>query len=267
VAADRQPTQPAWQGDPPDSPMARWLRVVEAFATRGEWGVRDLAAASGLPRSSVSRILQEMLRLGILVPGSAPGRCQVGPTLTRLAIRLADGVDVVRVARPVLDGLRAEVGETAILTLYDRARQRFRAVMASEAEHPIRYIWESLQAWSEVHLGASGRGILAFLPDEERERVIGALPDPVPGPRGISHATLREELERAREDGWVVSHGDRIAGAVGVSAPIRDAAGRVTGGVLLGWPDNRTDPGKEARAARAAARAAQEISAALGWTP
>jgi hypothetical protein len=52
-----------------------------------------------------------------------------------------------------------------------------------------------------------------------------------------------------------------------VAAPIRDAAGRVVGDVLLGWPDNRTDPDKEQRAARAAASAADRISAALGYEP
>lgn len=248
----------------PYSSMARWLRLLEAFAEQGEWGIRDLAAATGLPRSSVLRLVHEMSRLGILTPAALPGRSRVGPALAQLAVRLLDNVDVVRAARPVLDELRDETGETAILALYDRARRRFRAVMAAESSHPIRYIWDGLRDWSEVHLGASGKGILAFLPEEEREAILVALPDPVPGPRSVSRADLRRELEAARREGWVISHGDRVAGAVGVSAPIRDAGGRVIGDVLLGWPDNRTDRRREQDAAQAAVRAAARISAALG---
>lgn len=249
---------------PATGSMARWLRVLEAFAEQGEWGIRDLAAATDLPRSSVLRLVHEMSRLGILTPAALPGRSRVGPALAQLAVRLLDNVDVVRVARPALDGLRDETGETAILALYDRTRRQFRAVLAAESAHPIRYIWDALRDWSDVHLGASGKGILAFLPEEEREAILGALADPVPGPRGVSIAELRQELETARREGWVISHGDRVAGAVGVSAPIRDAGGRVIGDVLLGWPDNRTDPSRELVAARAAARAAARISAALG---
>jgi DNA-binding IclR family transcriptional regulator len=80
----------------------------------------------------------------------------------------------------------------------------------------------------------------------------------------VSRAALEASLERARRDGYVISHGERFAGAVGVAAPVRDATGRVVGSVLLGWPDNRTDTAKERAAARAAVEAAAAISAALG---
>lgn len=244
--------------------MARWMRVLEAFASQGEWGIRDLAAQTGLPRSTILRIVHEMTRLGLLTPASAPGRTTVGAALTRLAVRITDVVDVVRVARPALDELRDETGETAILALYDRTRRQFRAVTASEAPHPIRYIWESLTAWSELYLGASGRGILAFLPSDEQERILASLPDPVPGARPIPLAELRRELAEARARGWVISRGERVSGAVGVSAPIYDAGGRIIGEVLTGWPDNRTDAAKEALVAHATVRAAAHISGALG---
>jgi IclR family acetate operon transcriptional repressor len=253
------------QSDVGSSPMARWLIVLEAFAARPEWGIRDLAGHAGLSRSSVHRIVREMTSLGLLTPAATPGRSVAGPTLIRLAVGLTERVDVVRVARPILEELREGTGETAILALYDRTRRQFRAVAASESAHPIRYIWESLQDWSDVHLGASGKGILAFLPAREQEAIIEALPSSVGAARVITKATLRRELEQARQDGWVISHGDRYPGAVGVSAPIRDASGRVVGDVLLGWPDNRTDARKELSAARAVQSAADTVSTVLGY--
>lgn len=247
--------------------MTRWLLVLEAFATRSEWGIRDLAAETGLSRSSVHRIVREMTTLGLLAPAPQAGRSEVGPALTRLALELTDRVDVVRVARPILEDLRDVTGETAILTLYDRGRRRFRAVTAAESAHPIRYIWGSLQDWNDVHLGASGKGILAFLPLAEQEAIVNALVDPIGGASSASKAELRAALKVARTNGYVVSRGDRFAGAVGVSAPIRDAAGRIVGDVLLGWPDNRNDAAKEHAAAQAAVGAAERISAELGFQP
>jgi IclR family acetate operon transcriptional repressor len=246
--------------------MARWLTVLEAFAAHPEWGIRDLAAETRLSRSSIHRIVAEMTSLGLLAPAPSAGRSEVGPALTRLALELTDRVDVTRIARPVLDDLRDAISETAILTLYDRGRRRFRAVTAAESSHPIRYIWESLQDWNDIHLGASGIGILAFLPPEEQRAIVDALPDPIGGPQRTSRRDLRLLLEASAQDGYVVSHGGRFAGAVGVCAPIRDAAGRVVGGVLMGWPDNRTDAAKERRAAEAAVIAARRISAGLGYT-
>jgi DNA-binding IclR family transcriptional regulator len=254
----------AADGDP-TSPMARWLTVLEAYGRRSEWGIRDLASATGLPRSSVHRIVRDMTALGILSPTGSNGRTEVGPTLMRLAVGLTERVDILRAARPVLDALRDETGETAILTAYDRTRRMFRAVTAAESSHPIRYIWEALQEWSEVYVGASGKGILAFLGPEEQRRILDALPDPLPAPSGAPKASLEASLEQAAQRGWVISHGERFSGAIGVAAPVRGADRRVVGSVLLGWPDNRTDPGKELAAARAAVAAAARISTAIGY--
>ena len=245
--------------------MARWVVVLDAFARRPEWGIRDLAAATGLSRSSIHRIVLEMTSLGLLAPAATSGRSEIGPALVRLSLALTERVDVFRTARPILEELRDDTGETAILALYDRGRRRFRAVAAAESSHPIRYIWESLQDWNDLHRGASGKGILAFLPAEEQQAIMASLPEPDDERDRVARSALRVDLERFRAQGWVVSHGERFPGAVGVSAPIRDRHGRVVGNVLLGWPDNRTDAAKEEIAARSARGAADRISAALGY--
>lgn len=249
----------------PSLPMERWLEVLEAFGDQDEWGVRDLAAHTRMPRSAVHRIVSGMARLGMLAPAPTPGRYRVGPMLARLAVLLAERLDVRTVARPVMEVAARELDETLVLTLHAPERGRFWAVDAVESSHLIRYIWGPLRQWSDLHTGASGKGILAFLPPDEREAILGALPDPVPGPRPTSIAELRAELAAARDQGFVISHGERFPGAVGVSAPIRDATGRVIGDLVFGWPDNRTSSDKERRAARIVMDAAAQVSAALGY--
>ncbi len=244
--------------------MARWVAVLEAFAERDEWGVRELASHSDLPRSAVHRILHECARQGLLVEAATPGRFRVGPSLARLAVVLADRLDVRAVARPVMERAAAELDETLVLALYSPARRQFAAIDAVESSHPIRYIWGPLRQWSDLHTGSSGKGILAFLPDAEQDAIVAALPDPVPGSAPILCERLRAELRDARARGHVISHGERFPGAVGVSAPIRDATGRVIGDLVFGWPDNRTDPDKEARAGRIVMDAAARVSTGLG---
>jgi DNA-binding IclR family transcriptional regulator len=246
------------------SPMGRWVEVLNAFLREDEWGVRDLAAETGLPRSAVHRILHEMHRHDLLtaVPG---GRFRVGPLLVRTALILAGRLDITRVARPVLERVTASTGETAILCLYAPNRRQFWAVDAAESAHPIRYIWESLRDWNELHVGSSGKGILAFLTPEEQGDILTRLSDPIPGLRPLPKAVLREQLAEARALGYVVSRGERFAGAVGASAPIRDATARVVGDIVISWPDNRTSESREERLGVAARDAAAEISRALGY--
>jgi IclR family acetate operon transcriptional repressor len=239
------------------TPIERWVAVLDAFVAQDEWGVRELARAIEVSPTATHRMLHEMARTGMLASAPTRGRFRVGPELSRLAVLIADRLDVRRIARPILEATVAAIGETVILALYSRSRRRFSAVDAVESSHTIRYIWESLRSWNDLQRGASGKGILAFLPEDEREAVLSSLGEP-------DRAALRSALDTVREQGFVISHGERFAGAVGVSAPVRDATGHVVGDLIACWPDNRTNPAKEARVAPAIMAAAARVSTELG---
>jgi IclR family acetate operon transcriptional repressor len=256
---------PPLEAGPPSGPMARWVRVLEAFAESGEWGIRDLARATDIPRSAAHRILHDMAALGLLAPADEPGRFRVGADLARIGLLVAEHLDIRRVGRPFLERASAAIGETVVIAVYDPVRRQFSAVDAVETSHPIRYLWESLRDWSDLHLGSSGKGILAFLPPDEQAAILDRLPDPIPGRTALTKAQLREELEADRRRGYVVSHGERYEGAIGVSAPIHDARGRVVGDLIATWPDNRTDAAKEAAAGIVVRTAADDLSRRLGW--
>ena len=241
------------------TPIERWVAVLDAFAGRDDWGVRELATAIGLSATAAHRILHQMTRAGLLAPGMARGHFRVGPELSRLSVLIAERLDVRRIARPILEATAKTIGETVILAQYSPARGRFWAVDAVESSHTIRYIWESLRSWNDLYRGASGKGILAFLPEHEREAILAKLDEP-------ERSSLREALDTARAQGFVISRGERFAGAVGVSAPIRDAIGRVIGDLVAGWPDNRNDSDKERRIAEAIVEASSEVSRQLGFT-
>ncbi len=259
------PLPPVASGSP-SGPMARWVRVLEAFAESGEWGIRDLARATDIPRSAAHRILHDMAALGLLAPADEPGRFRVGADLARIGLLVAEHLDIRRVGRPFIERASAAIGETVVIAVYDPQRRQFSAVDAAETSHPIRYLWESLRDWSDLHLGSSGKGILAFLPPDEQDAILDRLPDPIPGRTALTKARLREELAAARQRGYVVSHGERFEGAVGVSAPVRDARGRVVGDLIATWPDNRTDADKEAAAGIIVRSAADDLSRRLGWS-
>lgn len=245
--------------------MARWVRVLEAFAEKGEWGVRDLSRSSGIPRSAAHRILHDMASLGLLSGTGEPGRFRVGPDLARIGGAVAEHLDIRQISRPILEEAARLLGETVVLAVYDPQRAKFSAVDAVETSHPVRYLWESLRDWSDLHLGASGKGILAFLPVAERDAIIDRLPDPIPGRVPITRGRLLRDLDAARARGYVVSHGERYEGAVGVSAPIWDAHGRIAGDLIAAWPDNRTSPAKEAETGGVIRVAADDVSRRLGW--
>lgn len=249
---------------PKTSPMGRWLIVLEAFLDSDEWGVREIAQHTGLPRSACHRILHEMERSGVLTTASEPGRFRVGPALVRICTVLSHRLDITSVANPILEQTRDEAGETVVLGVYDARRRKFFAAVGAEADHAIRYDWRVLSAWNDLHAGASGKAILAFLDEDEREDIIGSLPDPIPGRSNLSKKQLRDELAESRRLGYALSRGDRFEGTVGVAAPVRDATDRVIGDVIITWPGGRHDRAGEKRLGALARDAAARISSELG---
>ncbi len=248
-------------------PMSRWLAVLQAYEEHDEWGVRELTRHTGLPRSTIHRILHDMEHLGLLqVSATNPGRFAPGPSLIRLATLLAKRVDVVRVARPVLEATTNQCRETTILALYDPRRRQFYAADAVESTHPVRYIWNALRDWSQVHLGSSGKGILAFLPEAEQAAIVADLPDPIPGLKPVSKAQLIAQLEDIRRLGFVISHSERYEGAIGAAAPVYDAHGRVLGDIIITWPASRSSPDREGELGELVRTAAATVSTRIGYT-
>ena len=244
--------------------MARWVTVLTAFLRQDEWGIRDLARATDLSRSAVHRILREMNRLDLLV-ARPNGRFAVGPVLARLAIVLAGRVDIVRVARPVLEATTSQTGETAVLALYVPSRRQVWPLDAVESPHPVRFIWDSLPEWRELHIGATGKGVLAFLDEPERGQIIDSLPDPIPSATSLTKAELLDQLETARACGYVTSRGESFPGGIAVASPIRDASGAVVGDIVLSWPESRTSQARERELGAAALNAAATVSRGLGF--
>jgi DNA-binding IclR family transcriptional regulator len=244
--------------------VTRWIAVLTSFTETQEWGVRDLAKSLGFARSSVHRILQSMEEEGLVTQDAETGKYRVGPELLRFALVVSSQMDLATVAPDILRAAARTSGETAVLAMYVRSRHQFRTVDAAESDHAVRYIPNDIGEWGSLHVGASGKGILAFLPQGEQEAILAELADPVPE-LNISKADLRSQMAKARALGFVISHGERAEGTVGAAAPIYDGAGRLIGDLIITWPSYRNSPAYELEVGAHARRHAAEISSALGF--
>jgi len=210
-----------------------------------------------MPRSSVHRTLQELADDGIIQSDHDGSYCPAAG-FARLAAVLSAATDLVALAMPHLEAARDSCGETVILTAYDPTRGKFAAIAAAESTRAVRYIWEALRDWSDLHLGASGKGILAFLPADEQQTALGSLSE-------AEKRRLCRDLAHIRRRGWAASVGERFPGAVGVSAPIRDSAHRVLGAVVIGWPNGPGQPRRRPELGALCRATADAISAELGY--
>lgn len=113
--------------------------------------------------------------------------------------------------------------------------------------------------------GASGKSILAQLPDEVVERILLTTGPASAGGRTLDVAALRTELADIRRQPYVATRGERLPGAVGIASPVFGAGSRVVGSICLTVPEDRFDVAKTDEWGTMMVRhAADELSAALG---
>ena len=216
--------------------LARALAVAETVAAAPSGATAaEVAARTGLPPSTVHRVLAQLLESGALArePGGrrfAPGARLVG--LAWSALRHDRG----HARHAILARLVEEIGETCNLTLRDRERVVY--LDRVEAHWPLRL---HLQPGSQVplHCTASGKVFLAALPPPVRglcDRLLGALAARLRRPQRRSRRKPRPRHDARRSRAVarparrnVDDHDNQefLAGLVAVGAsPVLDGAGR-----------------------------------------
>jgi len=238
--------------------VARAVAVLRAVAESGDGTqIKRLSSGLQLPASTVHRLLDLLIREGMVERDEEAPTYRAGREFLRLSSIVASRHPLQAIAVPLLEQAVASMNETAYLCLYLPREHRLVFTAHVESTHPLGYRVRSHQPQTLL-TGASGRSILAFLPPAERDAVLTR--------EGLPCATdLAQDLAAIRARGYALSLGQRIAGAVGVFAPVFGAGGGVTGSLGFTIPEQRFDPAREAEFAREACRLAAELSAGLGY--
>lgn len=242
--------------------LRKLAAILDVFEAEG-WGLpaRRVASLAGLPASTGQRLLASLVREGFLDrvgDGYFPGR-----RLVRWRAEDAGQRVLPPLAQPILDRLRDETGETALLFVRDGLA---RAIIAmAPARHAVVYAVSTGQLLP-LHAGSSGRVLLAYDPEAADEQLRTGLPGYTPATI-TDPERLRADLAEIRARGYAVSSEERAAGAAAVSAPVFGPGGQLAAALGIAGPTQRLDAASLDRWRPAVLRAARELSRALGHAP
>lgn len=230
----------------------------------GPWGLREIAKGVDMNPSTVHRLLGLLEEEG-LVRQDQPGEgYQLGTELLRLAWTASGTHPVRNAALPHMRDLAEASGETVTLGVYDPVRRQTCVLAVIESEAPFRYVTK-LHEWRDLHTGASGRAVMAFLPDEERRAVVERTKlAPATEHTITSPDELEAVLATVRARGYAFSQEERRLGGVGIAAPIFGSGGQIVGEVGLSVPTQRFVAADEPRLAELVTVCARRISEAMG---
>jgi DNA-binding IclR family transcriptional regulator len=222
-----------------------------------ELGTNEIARRTGINASTVSRLLATLAGSGMVEHVPASGRYRLGLRLLQLGNVVLGRLDLRDVARPHLQELSLQTGETA--TLSAPGERDAVTVDFVQSEASVQSV-ARLGRPSVGHATATGKVLLAF----------GRAQLP-PGPlkaytaRTITDRTkLAAELERVRRQGYADAVGEREPDLSAVAAPVFGPDDELAAIISVQGPASRF--GRDAMRAAVAplVEHADQVSGSLG---
>jgi len=203
--------------------LGKGLAILQALAqAEAPCGISELARELAMPKSAVHRLLRQLMEGG-WVRQDVAWRYEPTLKIWELGTRVAERIDLRRVAAPVMQDLLAATRETVYLSV----REGFEVLVIEKLESPDAVVSHArLGRRGPAYASAAGKALLAWMD----ERALAELPARLQRFTPRTHASrsaLLEDLRTVRKKGFAVNLGEWHADIGGVASPARDAGGSV----------------------------------------
>lgn len=217
-----------------DGTVGKALDVLDMVAGKGRpLRFSELLAGAGYPKATLYRFLQVLTHQGMLAYDPETQHYRLGVRLVRLAHAAWAQSSLAPIARPWIDRLAADVGETVHLAQLDQGQVLY--VDKRNAARPVEMFSQAGKVGPAYCTGV-GKAMLAFLPEEalaralERQSFHRFTPQTLDTPRA-----LLAELAAIRARGFALDREEHEPGIICIALPILTGigAGRVIGALSV----------------------------------
>jgi len=215
------------------------IDIVELLAKRPGESVAlgEIAGELGMGLGTCSNILKTLIARGLAEQIAPKKGYRLGPLAYSLASRGPYRQDIVSVAEPIIAAASTRIDEAMLLATVRGGR---RYILCKAESSRMLQVRTDAPYFTDLYETATGRLLLAYMPDHERESYV--LLHGLPGsawPAAAGARKLAAELERIREAGVTINddqpdlaqvacavfEGGRAIAAVGASLPAVRFAG------------------------------------------
>ena len=214
----------------------------------------------GVARSTAHRMFTTLLAEGFVRQDPVTKSYLPGRRMLEVGLAALRNLDVRSAARPQLEALRDELGETVHLVLLEGTHILF--VDSVESNRAVR-VGSRTGMTMPAHCTAAGKAILAELPPAALEEYLDALPAGLT-PRSMTDPeAIRAEIALTAARGYATNFEESEDGLSAVAAAIPEPSGVVRSALTISFPAGRLPPERAAEVAEAAIRGAQAVGARL----
>ncbi len=245
--------------------LERALKILCAFHRDSQaLTLSELSKVLNLSKATILRLCFTLLKYNFLRYNQQTKQYSLGLKLFELGGIVYSSFSIRKIASPYLNQLQSQLGKTVFLAIL----QDGQLVYIDKKEDPQKLIRFSsdIGTYRPPYFGMLGHTLLAYLEDEEVERIIKRSPLKPFTKRSIkSMEALKKRLRRIREQGFYVDKEEALDGVTGIGVPIWDFTGKVVAAVGVGFISSSEDSKGLRKITKEILKTAQMISYELGY--
>lgn len=247
--------------------LTRGLETLSLFsAERPSLSLSQIVELLQLNKSTTYRVLSTLESAGYLEQDKVTRHYRPGLKVLQLGFSAIHTLELRQIARPYLEQLSQEVGETVSLAVLDE----FRTIYVDRIRNQtivgvVLGVGSSLPA----HCTALGKVLLAGLPLDELRRLLESHELNAYTPKTLTRKKhLLTELARVRAQGYAIGDEELASALRAAAAPVRDFSNRTIAAVnVTGTTLRITNDRLEVEIIPALRHITSQISTALGYFP
>lgn len=244
--------------------LARAIDVLEHLAQHpGGMRLAELTRETDIPKSTLFRILSTLEDRRCVTLDDERKTYRLGLKLGELGNAFLSQSDLYNAAMRRMRRLAEQCGESVFLSVLDEGA----VVYVRRMESPkSAVVVRKLGQRAPVYCTATGLAMLAFLPHDEAELILDDQDiQPFTAHTTTKRAELRRKLEQVRRERVAVVDGEYNPTLLCVAAPILNDAGRPAAALTVAVIAAQASEGQVADLQERVRKAAQEVSAELGY--
>lgn len=212
--------------------LERGLLILEAFSQGDQQlGLTQLVDRTKIEKTAAQRFLSTLVAMGYLQKDKVTRRYSLSARMLHLGAGFLRGNPLIERATPYMLNCNKDLGETVNLGVLDGsevilvARIPSREVISPQIGLGSSFPW---------HVSGLGQAIVAYLPEERRQAMLGEVRFTRRASNTImDRDTLHDRLEDIRRSGSVVVFNENVDGDITVAAPVFDSARQVAAAVNI----------------------------------
>ena len=238
----------------------RTLDLLEALSRLGPASLAALAESAGCTRTAAFRLLRTLQGRGFTIQDEARGLWRMGARWSALGRAASEQGALAATAMPFLAALGKATGENVYLRVRDGMESETVAIYQTD---PAIRMYSEVGKRGPLHAGSS-RILLAFAPEAVQTQLLAQRLNRYTPATRVDATWIAADLQRIRTRGYLITSDEVVAGAVGIAAPVRDAAGTVVAVLYISSPSMRMRPPRPRNVLPQVMDAAAKLSQALG---